>query len=40
MRVGLTEKGGEGGGEYGQLVFVVEPGPHGEEGEVHGGGGG
>ena len=35
----LTEKCGECSTEYGQLVLMLEPCPHGEEGEVHGGGG-
>ena len=37
--IALTKERGESCGEYGELVFVVEPGPHGEEGQVHGGGG-
>ena len=36
----LTDESGESCEEDGKFVVVKEPGPHGEEGEVHGGGGG
>ena len=36
----LTDESGGGCEEDGQLVVVEEPGAHGEESEVHGGGGG
>ena len=37
---GPAEEGGERGGKVGELALLVEPGAHGEEDEVHGGGGG
>ena len=36
----LTQECGKCCGKDGQMVFLVEPGSHGEEAEVHGGGGG
>ena len=36
----LTQECGKCRCEDGQVVFLVEPGAHGEEAEVHGGGGG